>query len=176
MPLNSKHPLAGVVTTWLSQLKFWPLMRILDVFMLEGPHIFHRAGLVLLESWYRSISMSSGSRGRESGPAWYLPSSSARAVENPDQFMKDCSKYRYDRIPAALLHHATPVCIASVASLRGVRCVPVHPLRIRRGHGGDECPDGRLVTMTPKPPSLPLVPCLAFALPARLFYIILYHC
>lgn len=37
-------------------LRFWPLMRVLDCFMLEGARAVHRMGMVVLSSWYKSVS------------------------------------------------------------------------------------------------------------------------
>jgi len=55
-PLDQNHPLAGVVYDWLKNIHFWPLMRILDIFIIEGTEIFYRMGMVVLQRWYQSVT------------------------------------------------------------------------------------------------------------------------
>jgi len=51
-PINQQHPLSGAVMLWVSHhLPFWPLMRFLDNFIVEGEKSFYRFGLAILQCW-----------------------------------------------------------------------------------------------------------------------------
>lgn len=84
-----------MVVDWLQNIPFWPLTRTLDIFIIDGTDIFHQMGLVVLERWYQSVTyqprLTTGFARK--APAWYLLASAARALDNPDKLINDCSRF-----------------------------------------------------------------------------------
>lgn len=94
-PLNHHHPLSGIVVEWLENIHFWPLTRLLDLFILDGAEILHRMGLVILQRWQQSVTYQPRllTGFARKAPAWYTLTSAARAIDNPDKFIADSMKF-----------------------------------------------------------------------------------
>ena len=89
--LDEKHPLCGVVSEWLAALAFWPLMRLLDFFIVErASTIFFRFGAAVLHSWAGTITRRPSHRfGRsDTGPAWLNPTATAQTMVDPEALVK----------------------------------------------------------------------------------------
>lgn len=91
--LDSKHPLSGVVHEWVGLLEFWPLIRLLDHFMIDrSPMIFHRFGFAVLASWAATVTKrpSYGLGRSDLGPSWFNLASVAKSMVNPDACLHAC--------------------------------------------------------------------------------------
>eukprot|EP00038_Savillea_parva_P008823 m.179419 g.179419 ORF g.179419 m.179419 type:complete len:819 (-) comp14762_c0_seq1:75-2531(-) len=94
-PWELGHPLSGVVLEWMENVHFWPLTRIMDLFIIDGVDILHRLGLVVIQRWHQSVTYQprQASGFARKAPSWYLPVSAARAIDAPDKFIADCMRF-----------------------------------------------------------------------------------